>query len=245
MKSFLRGWGHVLAGLRLIRQPRLRRFVLIPLAVNLLVFGGLIGYAWHAFDALMTQLLGWLPDWLDWLQYLLWPLFAGAVLLVVFYGFSVLANLIAAPFNGVLAEAVERHLTGQSLEDTGGWKQILADILPSIWAEVQKLGYFLLWAIPFGLAFLIPGLNLAAPALWLAFSAWMLALEYLDYPMANHRLLFGVQRRTLHRHRMLGLGFGSGLLLLTMIPVVNFIAMPAGVAGATSLWVRELRGSEG
>ncbi len=244
MSAFLRGWGHLLEGLRLIRQPRLRRFVLIPLAINLLVFAGLIGYAWHAFDALMAQLLGWLPDWLDWLQYLLWPLFAGAVLLGVFYGFSVLANLIAAPFNGVLAEAVERHLTGQSLADTGGWKQIIADIPPSLWAEVRKLGYFLVWAIPFGLAFLIPGLNLAAPALWLAFSAWMLALEYLDYPMANHRLLFDDQRRLLRRHRLLGLGFGSGVLLLTMIPVVNFIAMPAAVAGATSLWVRTLREAE-
>ncbi|WJW76526.1 sulfate transporter CysZ [Thiohalobacter sp. IOR34] len=242
MRDFIQGLGFVASGLQLIRQPRLRRFVLVPLAINLLLFAGLIGFAASEFGRLMDYLLGFLPDWLAWLRYLLWPLFAASVLLVVFYGFSILANLIAAPFNGLLAEAVERHLTGQSLEGIGGWRQILRDILPSLWSEVQKLLYFLLRALPVGLCFLIPGLNLAAPVLWGLFSAWMLALEYADYPLNNHRLLFPAQRRLLGSRRLLTLGFGSGVLLMTLIPVINFIAMPTAVAGATALWVRALKG---
>ena len=65
----------------------------------------------------------------------------------------------------------------------------------------------------------------------------MLALEYLDYPMGNHGLLFPEQRRRARERRLLVLGFGAAISGLTMIPVINFLVMPLAVAGATALWV--------
>jgi CysZ protein len=59
--------------------------------------------------------------------------------------------------------------------------------------------------------------------------------------MGNHMLRFPEQRKRLRGRRMLSLGFGGGSLLMTMIPVVNFFAMPASVAGATAMWVKEHR----
>jgi CysZ protein len=59
--------------------------------------------------------------------------------------------------------------------------------------------------------------------------------------MANHLLHFAEQRKRLRSRRMLAYGFGGGSLLMTMIPVVNFLAMPASVAGATAMWVGEFR----
>jgi len=38
------------------------------------------------------------------------------------------------------------------------------------------------------LLFIIPVINIAAPILWLLFSAWYMTLEYTDYPMANSGL---------------------------------------------------------
>jgi CysZ protein len=234
------GFHYLLQGFRIIRQPGLRRYVAMPLLVSILVFGGALFGLAYWLDLLVDPLLKRLPDWLDWLRYLLWPLFTLAGVLLVFYGFSILTNLIAAPFNGMLAEAVEQHLTGQTI-DTGGWQSLLADILPSLFSELRKLLYFVIRAVPLGLLFLIPGINLAAPFLWGLFSAWMLAIEYTDYPMANHRLLFSRQRKLLRRKRVLALGFGGGTLLVTMVPVLNFLAMPAAVAGATALWVDRFR----
>lgn len=241
MNDLSSGASHLLAGFRIIRQPGLRRYVMVPLIVNILIFGGLIYGAFEWYQILLDKLLGYLPDWLAWLQYLLLPLFAITVLVVVFYGFTLVANLIAAPFNGLLAEAVERHLTGKPVVDSGDWKKLIRDILPAIFSELRKLLYFVLWAIPFGILFLIPGINLAAPILWGLFSAWMLSIEYADYPMGNHHLFFSDQRSRLRKRRFLALGFGLLTLLVTMIPVVNFVAMPVAVAGATSMWVRDLR----
>jgi hypothetical protein len=39
---------------------------------------------------------------------------------------------------------------------------------------------------------------------------------------------------------MTSLGFGSGVMLGTMIPIVNFIIMPVAVCGATVYWVEQL-----
>jgi CysZ protein len=36
--------------------------------------------------------------------------------------------------------------------------------------------------------------------------------------------------------RLTALGFGGGVTLLMMIPLLNFAAMPAAVVGATRLW---------
>ena len=149
-----------------------------------------------------------LPAWLNWLRYLFWPLFAVAGVLIIFYTFSLITNLIAAPFNGMLAEAVEKHLTGQAIE-TGGWQAFAKDFIPSILSELRKLLYFLLRALPLGILFLIPGIIIAAPFIWGLFSAWMLAIEYIDYPMANHLLHFSTQRKLLRQRRLLSYGFGG------------------------------------
>jgi CysZ protein len=224
-----------------MRTPGLRRYVAMPLLISTLLFSMAIYAGYYWLGVLMDWLLGYLPGWLDWLRYLLMPLFVLTALLLVFYSFTILTNLIAAPFNGLLAEAVEKHLTGQPLDEVGGWQELLKDILPSLFSELRKLLYFLLRAIPLGILFLVPGLNLAAPFLWGLFSAWMLAVEYADYPMGNHQLHFAAQRQRLRHRRLLSLGFGGGSLLMTLIPVANFFAMPASVAGATAMWVREHR----
>jgi CysZ protein len=179
---------------------------------------------------------------LDWLgaiiRFLLWLIFGVGALVAVFYTFTAIANLLASPFNGLLAEQVERIQTGRA-PDSGMsiWKEVA--IAPA--QEIRKLLYFLIWAIPLLVLFLIPVINVAAPFVWAAFSAWMLTLQYVDYPLGNRGMRFADQRALMRGNRQLSLGFGAVVLVLTMIPVVNFVAMPAAVVGATFLSLDYLR----
>ena len=182
-----------------------------------------------------------MPGWLDWLTWLLWPLFALSMALVLFYTFSTLANLVASPFNSLLAEQVEHHLTGQAVAGTVSLWGVIRSIGPALRSELRKLWYFLVRAVPILILLLIPGLQIMALPLWLLLGAWMLAIEYTDYPMGHHNLLFAEQRRILRKNRMLSLGFGITVMGMTLIPVVNFITMPVAVCGATALWVERLR----
>lgn len=230
-----RGAAYLWRGFKLIGQAGLRRYVAIPLAINITLFGALIWYGADKFDAFINQLL---PSWLEWLHWLLWPLFAVTVLIAAFYTFTIVANFIAAPFNGLLAAQVERRLmTGKSQEAPGEFS-----ILESVGHEVKKLLFLLGWAVPLGVLFLIPGLNLLAPFAWLVFSAWMLALEYCDYPMGNHGIAFREQRRLLRGKAFMNLGFGAATLVATSIPIVNLFTIPAAVAGATALWLEHYAG---
>ncbi|HSP01072.1 MAG TPA: sulfate transporter CysZ [Thioalkalivibrio sp.] len=236
INDYLAGLRYPFQGLGLIGKPGIRPLVVIPLLLNLLLFAAGIALAVNYIGAALEDLL---PQWLDWLRWLLWPLFVIAVLAVVFFGFTLVANLLGAPFNGPLAARIEARLTGGAAPDSGlSWQR---EALVAVLNELRKLRYLALRALPLLLLFLIPGVNLAAPLLWLAFGAWMLALEYADAPMGNHGLGFGDARQRLRQRLPLALGFGTGMLILTLVPVLNFFAMPAGVAGATAMWVEQLR----
>lgn len=108
----LSGPQYLREGLKLVLSPSLRLFVLLPLAINLVLFVGLIYFAGHQFSLWVDHLMPTLPSWLGFLNYLLWPLFVVLVVLMVFFTFTMLANIIAAPFNGFLSEKVEVVVRG-------------------------------------------------------------------------------------------------------------------------------------
>lgn len=241
----LAGVRSLLRGFALLRAPGVRRFVVIPFVINLVVFVGLVWLAADRFDALIDWLRPELPAWLAWLAWPAWLLFAVLAALLVFYSFTLLANLIAAPFNGFLAERVARHLGVENAElAERPWRvQAVEDIRQ----ELRKLGYFVSRAAGLGLLSLallfIPLANALVPLLWFVFGAWMLALEYSDFHLANQGWRFDAERQLLRRNLGASLGFGAAAALATLIPLVNFLVMPAAVAGATALWCERLAGA--
>lgn len=243
MGDFIAGARFLLGGFSLINQPGVRRFAYIPILINTLLFSAAIWFGVSQFDYWMTALSpAWLPGWLETaLMWILWPLFAVLILIIVFFTFTILANIVAAPFNGLLAEAVEKRLSNQPPPEQK-MLQLIADTPRMIWNEIRKLGYLLKWMLPLLLLSWIPGLNLIAPLLWIGFSSWTLALDYHDYPLGNHLLGFPEQRALLRQKRGLALGFGMTTLGATMIPVINFLVIPAATAGATQLYVERLKG---
>ena len=237
------GATYLVRGIPLIFKKGVKRHVVIPLVINVVLFSFAIYFAFEQMQALNVWMQEQLPGWLEWLTWLLYPLFGLATILVVFFGFSVMANIIAAPFNAFLADAVERHLTGSKGEGSGAG--VVREVVATIGAELRKLLYFATWGIPLLILSLIPGLNVAAPFLWALFGAWMLAVEYTDYPMGNHGIMFPRQKQILAGRRLLTLGFGGTATVALMIPVANFLVIPVAVAGATALWVDQLKEEAG
>lgn len=236
----LTGAAYFIRGLSLIQRTGVKRFVIIPLLINTLLFTALLWLLAGYFGEIIDWLLPELPDWLAWLSYLIWILFAFSAGLILFFGFSILANLVGAPFNGFLSAAVEKSLTGHNPADNTG-RSLTQEISFAMLSEVRKLLYFLVWAIPLLVISFIPAVNLIAPVLWALFSAWMMAIEYGDYPLGNHGMGFVDIRNKLGEKKMLSLGFGGAAMLGTMIPLFNFLVMPVAVAGATAMRVEQFK----
>ena len=237
----VKGAGYLLRGLKMLPDPAIRHFVIIPLLVNVLLFSGAIWLLMSQFDgwvdSLLTQLL---PDWewLAFLRYLLWPLLALVVLVVVYYSFTLVANLIAAPFNGLLAEKVENSLRGVRTADEG-WRGVLALVPRTLAREFAKIVYYLPRVLLLLLLTFVPVIGLISPLLWFLFGAWMMSIQYCDYPMDNNKVSFSQMKLLLKERRLTSVGFGSLIQLGMMVPVLNLILMPAAVVGATLYWVEE------
>lgn len=242
IKDFLSGVNCFLRGFKLAIRPGLRRFILIPLFINTLVFTAAIWLGIDQFDRLLDWMLpGGNSWWGEFARVALWIFFAALTLIVPFFTFTLVANLIGAPFNGLLSEKAEEYLAGRPQTDPGGLRNIIASIIPSILSELKKLVYFLAICIPVFVLSLIPVVNIISPFIWAAFTSWMLALEYIAYPFENHNIFFSQVRATLKKKKALSLGFGTAVMVATLIPLINFFVMPSAVAGATIVWSERLK----
>ncbi len=235
----LSGPQYLREGLKLVLSPGLRLFVLLPLAINLVLFVGLIYFAGHAFSQWVDHLMPTLPSWLSFLNYILWPLFVALVVLMVFFCFTLVANIVAAPFNSFLAEKVEIVVRGKDDFPPFKWSELASEVPRTVSREMRKLGYFLPRTLALFVLSLIPVVNVVAAPLWLLFGVWMMAIQYIDYPADNHKMSWPDMLAWLRQKRWQSLGFGGIVYLVLLIPVVNLLMMPAAVAGATLFWVRE------
>lgn len=239
------GFHYFVAGWHLISKKGLRRFVIMPVLLNILLLSGVF---W-LFLSQMRHFIDWfdnyLPDWLGWLGTIVLILSILMILLVFYFVFSMLAGFIAAPFNGLLAEKAERMLTGEDFS-TGGITDFIRDVPRMLAREWKKLlysfpklaGLFLLGFVP------LLG-QTVVPVLTFLFTAWMLAIQYCDYPFDNHKISFLRMRDELASRRELNLTFGALIALCTFVPLINFVIIPVAVCGATAMWVDLYRHGSG
>ena len=157
------------------------------------------------------------------------------------YFFSTLANIIASPFNGLLAEKLEGQITGIAPPDTGV-AGILKDVPRILKRELTKIAYYLPRAIVLLLLYFIPAIGqTVAPVLWFAFGAWMMAIQYNDFPFDNHKISFAEMKSSLKQDKWNNLQFGMIINIFTMIPILNLVIMPVAICGATAMWCDRYR----
>jgi len=228
------GAGYFFKGFDLIKTKGIRRFVFVPLAVNLVIFVFAFYFLYQEMDYYLSQLSALYPDWLPFINYLIWPLVFLAAIVFFSFIFSAVANWIAAPFNGLLSEKMEAALTNQA-PPSGSAMDIIKDIPRTLSREWCKLKYYLPRAIGFFLIMWI--LPLIGQIIWFLFVSWMMAIQYKDYPFDNHKVPFNEMKHALQQRKSLSYSFGITVAFFSMVPLINLIVMPVAICGATALWV--------
>jgi len=223
--------GFLFKGLSLLTSPELRKFIIIPILINVVLYSAALTLGYFYISDLIDQFI---PGWLHWLSWVLWPLFFISFFIAGFFTFTVLANLLAAPFYGKLSAKTLAMVSGETFATA---EQPLPKVL---WAELKRIGYLGTRALPLLILSIIPGINVLAPFLWALFGAWGMALEYLAYPLENQGVLFSEQKELVKSVRLGALSFGGLAVLGLTIPVLNIIVAPAAVIGAT-LYFNEIK----
>lgn len=236
--SFSDGIQYFLSGFKILTTKGLKRFVLVPLLINFLLFSAAIVYMLNELGLHVDSIIAWLPSWLTWLEFFIYPIALTLMLFVFSLVFTSAANWLAAPFNGVLAERVEQLLSGQQ-PPKENITAIVKAIPHTLVREWKKLWYFVPRFIGFFLiGFILPGIG---QIIWFLFIAWVLAIQYCDYAFDNNKRNFDTMRYVLRHNKSACFGFGTCVSIFTMVPFVNLLVMPVAICGATAMWVDELK----
>lgn len=240
MKDIFTGMGYFISGMGLLTRPGIKRFVIIPVIINIIIFIGLYFVLRHYVGEFNIWFEAHVPHWLQWLSYLIWVLFFICFFIIFIYTFVTIGNLISAPFNSFLSEKIEFLLTG-STPSSRSLMDNIRDVPRIIGRQFAIIGFYLPRAMGLLILFFVPIVQAIAAILWFLFNAWYLALTYVDYPTDNHRISIAETRQWMKSQRGLVLGFGLTVLVCSMIPILNFFVIPAAVAGATKLYVNEFK----
>ncbi|SMF54330.1 CysZ protein [Alteromonadaceae bacterium Bs31] len=240
------GASYFIQGVRLLWHPQLRAYILVPLLVNIVLFGVLtsvlISYLGMFSNGFDIEVADWLRPVVDFLLKLLGVVLLILVLIIYAYSFNIITNIIAAPFYGLLAEKAEEVLSGSKPPP-----EALSSMIPRVLKrEIKKLLYFIIRGFLVMLIMLFVGLvipfgGLLAPLIGLAWSAWCMTIQYADYPADNNRCSFTRVRKKLWNRLYSCGGFGGMVTAASVVPVINIFAMPAAVTGGTIFWLNELK----
>lgn len=234
------------------RERSLWPWVLVPFVLNLVAFG----LAAAAFVANLDTVAGPLERVLavpapeHWYGYLVaapfWLLAAlvRLVLLVAFgvliyFTFTALGGVIAAPFLDVLSERVEQLARGATTGQAPGLAATLRRSVRSVLEEGKRVGFLLGLQAALLLVGLVPGLQPVAAVASLSAAALFLPLVYTGFALDRRGVRFGDRRRWVMRHPFEMLSFGGVALLLFVLPGVSFLCLPWLVSAGT-LFVLEL-----
>lgn len=238
MRSIVLGFHYFINGFSLLTKPGIKRFVIVPLIINVLLFIGLFFFLNHYVAILNIWFKAHIPSWLAWLSHILWILFFLSFSFFIIYAFMTVSNLLLAPFNSLLSEKIAWYLTGKVSPSRTIWENI-KDIPRIIGRQLLVLFYYLPRLLLLFILFFIPVVQLIAPILWFLFHAFYMTMTFMDYPTDNQRVSFKAMQAWLRKNRLLALSVGSCILVASMVPIVNFFAIAAAVASATQIWVEK------
>lgn len=179
---------------------------------------------------------GWL--WVAPLRAVAWltrGVLIAAFFVLVYFLFTVLGSVLAAPFLDALSWRVEviQGAAGAVQGPSG-----LAGALLAIREGAKRALFFVAVALGFALLSFVPVVGLLAVAGGVVFSALFLALDYTGYSLDRRQVPFRERRSWLWRHRGSMLAFGGTALASHAVPGLNFICLPLLVTAGTLLALR-------
>ncbi len=238
--SNLSGFKYFFKGLACMFHSGLKRFTVIPVIINIVVFSIAMwfGFSWVS-DLSQNIVNEYLPSWLSWVSYIFNFLIFSILLVLVFYFFCTIALIIGAPFYSILAEKVQKIFYNDApFSSTMSISETIQDVPHIILLEIKKLYY----RIPIMLTSLILiFVPLIGQLSAIILTSWCYSLDYTSYSYENNRYKLKTTRQNIKENWLLCLSFGCAVWAALLIPFLNLIMIPAAVVGATMLWNEKLR----
>lgn len=217
-------------------NPSLWGYITIPISINIFVgialyFGLLI----PSLQWLDTAIIN-LPTWLTAISGVLHFLLGLVILVLVGLVIVQIGVILGSPWYGQLAEQIEKlKIDNLPKEDTFNFGRTIADIFRALMFEVKKLALVIGCSL---LTFLIsiaiaPVAPVIAGIVGITLSTTLMCLDFLDPALERRRLSFRQKLGWIIRCAPASIGFGLGCVVLTSIPILNFLTVPLCMVAGT------------
>lgn len=233
MRKFIKGFQHYFLGLSFwTKNSSLLRLSIIPLILNFIFLVAGFVFSLNKLPDLVNKIISTPQLWYQYiLYYVVLLVTALSLFLIVFFLTFVLANLIAFPFNGIIADrALKIHEVVP-----GSNHPIFKKARINMIAMVRRTIVFLIIGVILVFAALIPGLGIIGAGI----GVFLMAYDRLDYGFDHFALTFNERREFIKAHFGEFLGFAAGFGLTATIPVINILIQPGSIVSG-ALLVSEL-----
>jgi CysZ protein len=231
----------------LLTNPRLWRYILVPILVNIVVgitvYAGLLLVGFRAIDSFVAGQEGWAAL----VSLLLRVLLVVGLLIGTGFVLVRLGVVLGSPWYSKLSNQLELLRSGQPLPEEGGdWRTnlriALRDLGRALSFELKKLLLFL----PLGLLLLlinfVPGAGQVISVIGgVLLGAMISCLDFFDSPLERRLLRFRQKLGFIRRTMPASLGFGLACFGLVSIPFVNLLSIPLCVAAGTLFFCDRMR----
>jgi CysZ protein len=232
----------VRAWIFIYHHPKLLRYALAPFVINVVVFSAILYFADAYFSHFVDEYLIYGEAWwwkiLEWIAH---ALVLMVILVISFFTFTAVGNLIAAPFNDVLSEKTEHMICGTISEEPFSFRIMLREAVRSLGDEVKKLSLF---SGAMGILFIVNFIPFAGPPVFalcsILLTLYFLVIEYTGFVCSRKRVGLVRQRVFIRTHRAQALGFGVAVMLALMVPLVQLFTIPLAVVAATHFCVANM-----
>lgn len=216
----------------LFTAPGFLRLFCLSLVVSCLVFGLIAWGALGAYDSIVgPKLASWFGNGTaaTVIGFILKVNVIACFALFCFFAFGTVNGIICLPILDLLSEATEVLETGRraSYPFLPG---LVSGLSTAITAMAAKIVCYVL-ALPL---LFVPGLG---AAVFFAIGAWFASLDFLDIPMSRRGWTGGRKKKFLAQRRIDRGVFGSAMLAMTMVPLLNIVAPAVGAVAGTLLFI--------
>lgn len=242
---FVRGFTQPARALSLLlRTPGLKRYAILPLLVNTIVYIGIVVLA-------IYLLWGWdmqVPDWsgslwgaggyvstaANWLlETLKWVIAIPVIAIVCYFTFTAVGMIVASPFNDMLSEKVEQALCYEKPLKEIPWELTLRSLGYGLWDSIRGAVRQLLITLLVLPVLLIPIVGLV---IFFMVEGYAAGRGFADVSMARNFLRPRHKQPFIRTHRLELLGLGVAMQLLFFIPFVGLVMLPIGIVAGAQLY---------
>jgi CysZ protein len=229
LRSFFAGFGFILS------NPGVWPLALVPITVAVTLFG-ILGYL--AADLIPPQieaLFGARAASSTAMGIVAW-LVKALALLVALLAAALVSFGLAQPLSGPALERIVRRAEAQLGAPAWPSTSFFGDIARSLQTVLVGFAFALpLLAVLFVIDIFIPPAIVVTFPAKLVVTALMITWDLCDYPLSIRGVRAGDRVAFFRRNLRAVLGFGLGLALVSLVPCLIVLVLPAGVAGAARL----------